>query len=230
MKRFWKKVALAEAGEGWGILLDGRPVNTPGRTPLRLPTAALAQVIADEWRGVGDTIDPRAMPFTSMANAAIDRVALDRAAFARSLAAYGESDLLCYRADMPEPLVERQRAGWDRVLDWARARYDVHFTVASGVMHQPQPAATVARLAEAIGARGAFELAGLHPVVTISGSLVLALALLEEAVDADAAWAAARIDDDWQAEQWGEDAIARQAADHARDGFMAGARFLALLR
>lgn len=225
MKRFWKDVTI----EGQGIALDGKPVRTPGRVPLVLPSPALAEAVADEWRAVGETIDPRAMQLTGLANAAIDRVAPDTATFAAGLAAYGESDLLYYRAELPEPLIERQRKAWDPLLDWARHRYDVHFETAAGVMHRAQPPATIARLAEAVGALDAFRLAGLSPVVTVSGSLVAALALIEGAAAAETVWQAAQIDEAWQAEMWGEDALATQARDAHRADFMAGARFLDLL-
>ncbi len=225
MKRFWKLVGV----EGQEIALDGRPVRTPGRAPLSLPSAALAEAVAEEWRAVGETIDPRAMPLTGLANAAIDRIAPDPAAFAAGLAAYGESDLLYYRADGPAPLVARQAAAWDPLLDWARARYDVHFEIATGVMHRPQPAATLARLGEAVAALDSFRLAGLSPIVTISGSLVAALALLEGAADAETVWRAAHVDENWQAEQWGEDALAARALDARRADFDAGVRLLALL-
>ncbi|UIJ46827.1 ATPase [Sphingomonas cannabina] len=229
MKRFWKEVAVVREGDGFGIALDDRPVRTPGRTPLAVPSEALAEAIAEEWRSVGETIDPRAMPLTGLANAAIDRIAPDPDAFAAGLARYGESDLLCYRAESPEPLVERQGAAWDPLLDWARGRYDVHFETTAGVIHRPQPEATLARLREAVTHLGPFELAGLSPLVTVTGSLVAALALLEGAADADTVWQASRIDDDWQAEQWGEDELARQAAEARRADFDAGAQFLRLL-
>lgn len=224
MRRFWREVAVD--GDGV-VLLDGRPVRTPGRVPLALPTAALAEAVAEEWRAVGETIDPRAMPMTGLANAAIDRIAPDPAAFAAGLARYGESDLLCYRADAPEPLVERQVAAWDPLLDWARARYDVTFAVTAGVMHVAQPVATIARLGEAVGALPPFALAGLSPVVTITGSLVGALALAEGAASADAVWAASRLDEDWQAEMWGADADALAVREARRREFDAGVRFLA---
>ena len=195
--------------------------------PLALPNDRLAEAIADEWRAVAGDIDPRAMPLTGLANAAIDRI--DPATFAAGLAKYGESDLLCYRADAPPPLVERQAAAWNPILDWARGRYDVHFEVTSGVIHQPQPAATIARLAEAVASRGAFELAGLSPVVTVTGSLVAALALAEGAFDAETIWAATQVDEAWQAEMWGEDALATAATAAHRADFDAGARFLSLL-
>ncbi|MGN6277914.1 MAG: ATP12 family chaperone protein [Sphingomonas sp.] len=225
MKRFWRDVTV----EGGEVRLDGRPVRTPGRAPLAIPYPRLAEAIADEWRAVEGEIDPRAMPLTGLANAAIDRIAPDPAAFAAGLANYGESDLLFYRAESPGELVARQRAAWDPLLDWARERYDVHFEVTSGVMHRAQPEATVARLTEAMAARKPFELAGLSPVVTVTGSLVAALALIEGASDAESVWRAARIDDDWQTEQWGEDDHAIRTRDSHRADFDAGVRFLSLL-
>ncbi|WP_404338377.1 ATP12 family chaperone protein [Sphingomonas sp. MMS12-HWE2-04] len=225
MKRFWKDVTVADRK----IALDAKPVRTPGRAPLSLPTDALAEAVAEEWRAVGETLDPRAMPLTGLANAAIDRIAPDTAAFAEGLARYGESDLLYYRADEPALLAERQAAAWDPLLDWARTRYDVHFETVAGVMHRAQPEATVARLREAVAALDAFRLAALSPLVTVTGSLVAALALLEGATDADAAWRAAQLDEDWQTEQWGVDPLAAQATAAHRADFDAGARLLALL-
>lgn len=227
MKRFWKEVTI---GPDRVVALDGRPVRTPGRVPLALPTEALAEAIAAEWRGVGETLDPRAMPLTGLANAAIDRIAPDRASFAAGLARYGEGDLLCYRAESPTELVRRQAAAWDPPLAWARGRYDVHFEVTAGVVHVPQPAATVARLGDAVGALDEWALAGLSPVVTITGSLVLGLAVVEGAMDAEAVWNAANLDEDWQAEQWGEDALASQARENRRHDYGASVRFLDALK
>jgi chaperone required for assembly of F1-ATPase len=226
MKRFWKTVTVdAERG----VRLDERPVRTPGRVPLLLPTDMLAEAVADEWREVTDDIDPRAMPLTGLANAAIDRIAPDPASFAAGLAAYGESDLLCYRAESPPDLVARQAALWDPPLDWARDRYDVHFEIVIGVIHRPQPEATIARLGAAIATRRPFELAPLSPIVTITGSLVLALALAERAMEAEAVWAAANLDEDWQAEHWGEDDLAVKARETRQHDFAAAARFLSLV-
>lgn len=225
MKRFWKEVTV----EANGIALDGRPVRTPGRAALVAPTAALAEAIAEEWRSVGEKLDPREMPFTGMANAAIDRIAPNTATFAAGLAKYGESDLLYYRAELPEPLVERQQAAWDPLLDWARGRYDVHFETTAGIIHKAQPEATLLRLNEAVAAFDAFQLAGLSPVVTVSGSLVAALALIEGAADAETIWTAAQIDEAWQEEMWGEDDLATTAREAHRKDFLAGARFLSLL-
>ncbi len=223
MKRFYKAVRVT--GER-GILLDARPVRTPGKTLLTLPNDALAEAVAEEWRAQGDVINPHAMPFTGLANAAIDRITPD---FAAGLSAYAQSELLCYRADKPPELVARQGAVWDPLLDWARDRFDVSFTLVTGIMHQAQPPATLTRLDEVVAARAPFELAPLHLLVTISGSLVIALAVLENELEADAAFAAAHLDELWQAEQWGEDDFALEArAVHHRD-FGNAALFLSLL-
>jgi chaperone required for assembly of F1-ATPase len=230
MKRFYKDAAVSEAERGFEIRLDGQPVKTPAREALVLPTQKLADAIASEWNAQGEKIDPRSMPFTGLANAAIDRVAPDPAAFARSLALFGESDLLCYRADKPQMLIAHQAEHWDPLLIWARRRFDIEFEVVSGIIHRPQPAGTVERLGRAVAARTSFELAALAPLVTISGSLIVALALAECAVDLGTAWAAASLDEAWQLEQWGSDAEAEAVLEARRDEFAAGFRFLQLLQ
>ena len=226
MKRFWTEVSVDAERV---VRLDARPVRTPGRVPLALPNEALAAAVADEWRAVGETVDPRAMPLTGLANAAIDRVAPDPAAFARELAAYADSDLLYYRAEQPPQLAARQAAAWDPLLDWARKRYDVHFEPVAGIVHHPQPAATVQRLSDAVAARDAFALAPMSPLVTITGTLVGTLALADGAIDADGLWNAAHLDEDWQAEQWGEDSLATQTRAYHRRDFDAAVCFLSLL-
>lgn len=227
MKRFWTDVTVARDG---GILLDSRPVRTPGRAPLILPTPALAQAVADEWRAVGETLDPRAMPLTGLANAAVDRVPPDPQGFADRVARFGESDLLCYRADSPAELVAREAAHWDPLLAWAQARYDVHFTIVSGIVHRPQPAATAARLRDAVTAQPAFVLAPLSTLVDLTGSLVIGLALAEDAVAPDAGWAAADVDAAWQREHWGVDPLETAALEERRSAYDAAVMFLACLR
>jgi chaperone required for assembly of F1-ATPase len=226
VKRFWTEVGVDAGGV---VTLDGKPVRTPGRLPLAIPYPALAYAVADEWRAVTGEIDPRTMPLTGLSNAAIERIPADRASFAASLARFGESDLLCYRAEAPPALVARQAALWDPLLAWARTRYDVHFEVVSGIMHRAQPAATIARLSGAVTARTPWELAGLAPIVTIGGSLVAALALLEGAASVDEAWRAVEADEDWQTEQWGRDEVSLAALEARRRDFHGAARFLGLL-
>ncbi len=229
MKRFYRQATVSPEAGGVGILLDGRPVRTPARSPLRVPTEELAEAIAEEWNAQGDKIEPHLMPLTGLANAAIDRVAPDPAAFARGLAQYGESDLLCYRADGPQSLVERQARAWDPLLGWARVRFGVEIEITSGVMHRAQPARTVEQFGRAVAARGAFQLAGLAPLVTIAGSLIVALALAEGAIGLEAAWDAAMLDEAWQAEQWGADPLAAASLENRRREFEGAYRFLTLL-
>ena len=225
MKRFYKTVTV----EHGAILLDGRAMRTPAGATLVIPAPALAEAVAEEWRAQGETIDLGTLPLTSLANAAVDRAAPDPAAFAAPIAAYAETDLLCYRADAPAELKAAQSAAWEPLLDWARSRYDVHFAVTSGVLHIAQPSATIARLREALIARGPFALAPMAPLVTISGSLIVSLMLAERAIGARDAFDATHLDELWQAEKWGEDEWGLQAREARRAEFMAAARFLDFL-
>jgi chaperone required for assembly of F1-ATPase len=229
MKRFWKTAEVTADEHGWGISLDGRPLRTPARALLQVVSEPLARAIADEWQDAGETVEPRAMPLTGLANAAIDRVMPDPEAFAATLARYAESDLLAYRADAPQPLIDRQTAAWDPLLQWARRRYDIDFAVTSGITFVPQPPATVTRLRHAVASLDPFRLAALSPVVTIGGSLIAALAMVEGAWAPEDAWTALIVDEAWQAEKWGEDAEAEEALANRRAEFMAAARFLSLL-
>jgi chaperone required for assembly of F1-ATPase len=229
VKRFWTKVDVVAQDGGWGVTLDDRPVRTPVRAMLLLPTEPLARAVAAEWSAVGETIDPRAMPLTGLANAAIDHAATGRDAFAASLAKYAEADLVCYRAEAPRALVERQAREWDPLLVWARRRFDVDFVVTSGILHVAQPPATVRRLAHAVGVLGPFQLAALSPLVTIGGSLVAALAVLEREMTVEAAWDIVSLDERWQLEQWGSDTEAETVLANRRRDLVAAARFLQLL-
>ncbi|HYW15412.1 MAG TPA: ATP12 family protein [Allosphingosinicella sp.] len=229
MKRFYKQATVSPEAGGVAILLDGRPVRTPARAPLRVPTEELAEVIAAEWNEQGEKIEPHLMPLTGLGNAAIDRVTPDPAAFARTLAQYGESDLLCYRAEGPQSLVERQQRVWDPLVGWARTRFGIEIETTAGVMHRPQPAPTVEQLGRAVAARAPFQLAGLAPLVTVAGSLIIALALAEGAIGLEAAWDAAMLDEAWQAEQWGADPLAAASLESRRRDFEGAYRFLTLL-
>lgn len=229
MRRFWKEVTVGQDDGGWAVQLDGRSVRTPAQASLSVPNRALADAIADEWRSVGDEVDTSVMPLTGFANAAIDRVAAERQAFAAGLGRYAEADLACYRSEWPPELVERQEQGWDPLLAWARRRFDVDFATTSGLMHIPQPPATVERLAHEVTALDPFRLAGLSSLVAIGGSLIAGLAVLERAIPADEAWTAVSVDERWQLEQWGSDTDAEKALENRRLDFLAAARFLDML-
>lgn len=230
MKRFFDKAATQPLEGGIGITLDGRAVRTPAKAPLILPSRALAEAIAAEWNAQGDKIDPRSMPLTGLANAAIDRILPDPASFAANIAIFAESDLTAYRAEQPASLIARQAGLWDPVIEWAKGRYDIAFAVTSGIIHQPQPNTTLERLRAATAAHTPFELAGLHQLVTISGSLLIGLAMLEQAIDSATGWEAGHIDELWQIEQWGEDDLAAKARAARRADFDSAAEFLTLLR
>jgi chaperone required for assembly of F1-ATPase len=226
MKRFWKNASVETVGDAYAIRLDARPVKTPMRADLLLPNVAMAQAICAEWNAVGDDIDPLLMPITGLANAAIDRIAADRDGFVSAIAAYGESDLFCYRAEEPDILVQRQADIWDRYLRWAQARYFVTFTVVTGIMHQPQPAATLARLKAAVAELNQWQLAAASKMVPITGSLIALLALLEGEVTAAALWPDLVLDELWQEEKWGADDFALKNRRDREADFMGAARFL----
>ena len=229
MRRFWKEARAVRRDSGWTVELDGRPLRTPAKSELLSPSERLAEAIAQEWAEAGETVDPRAMPLTGLANAAIDHVTPDPDRFAANLATYGESDLLCYRAEAPAKLAEREAAAWDPLLAWARRRFDIDFQLAAGITHVPQPDATVVRLGNAVAALDPFRLSALSPLVTIGGSLVAALAVLEQAVPAEAAWQDVSLDERWQLEQWGSDSEAEAALENKRREFLGAARFAQLL-
>jgi len=227
-KRFWKAAQAEACEDGFTVRLDGRPVKTPAKVPLVVPTLEMAQAIAAEWDAQQGEVKPDTMPVTRAANSAIDKIVPQRAAVVEIVAAYGGSDLLCYRAVGPEALVARQAAGWDPLLDWAAEALGARLRVTQGVMHVAQDAAALARLTARVEALTPFRLAAFHDLVAVSGSLVLALAVTEGRLAPQEAWDLSRIDEAWQVEQWGEDeeAAASEAARHA--GFVAAARFFAL--
>ncbi|WP_340264279.1 ATP12 family chaperone protein [Sphingobium mellinum] len=229
MRRFYKDVDVVAGEQGHEISLDGRPVRTPARAALALPTLKLAEAIAGEWRTQGDTIDPRSMPFTGLANGAIDQVAPGHRDFAAGIARYAESDLLCYRADGPHELVAKESAAWDPLLEWARHRYDVAFQVTQGIIPVEQPAETLERMGAAVAALDPFRLAGLSTLVTLSGSLVCGLALVEGGHDVEDVWTASEIDEAWEIAQWGEDADAAARSARRKQEFLMAHRFCALV-
>jgi len=228
-RRFWKDVDVRPAGGGWEVMLDGRVLRTPGNQPLILPTEALARAVAEEWAAQGDIIAPLTMPLTRAVNAAVERVSQQKAAVASMLAAYAEADLLCYRAEGGR-LAELQAEGWQPLLDWAEAAFGARLCATGGVIPVPQDAAALARLAERVEALDPFALTALHDLVTLPGSLVLGLAVLEGRIDAATAHALSRIDEDFQAEQWGRDAEAEEAAEGRRQAMLSAERLWRLSR
>lgn len=224
-KRFWKATTVTEGPGGFGVALDGRPVKTPGKEPLVVPSRPLAAAIAAEWEAQQGQIDPRQMPLTRAANSALDKVALQHAEVAALIAEYGGTDHLCYRAATPAALRALQDAAWQPLLDWAAARFGAELRAGEGVLPLPQDPASLARLAAEVATKDAFALAALHDLVAITGSLVLGLAVAEGQIDAETAWRLSRIDEDWQISQWGEDDEAQHHAAAKRAALLDAARF-----
>jgi len=229
-KRLYDAAAAVPADGGLTVALDGRPVRTPAKAPLVVPGAALAEAIASEWAAQDAEVRPETMPLTRLANSAIDRVAARRAEVVDQVAAYGNTDLLCFRADAPSALVERQTAVWQPLVDWAAATLGASLRVTTGIVPVAQPPETLAALRMALEALDDFELGAVGQLTAATGSLVIALALDAGRLTPDEAFAASQLDETFQMEAWGEDdeALARRAALEAE--IAAAARFLALHR
>ena len=224
-KRFWKEATVEAVEGGFTVKLDGRGVKTPAKTPLVVPTQALADAIAAEWDAQDKKIDPLTMPVTRGANAALDKVATQKDEVVEMLAAYGDCDLLCYRAAGPVELISLQQAAWDPLLDWSAQSLGAPLMAKEGVIHAPQAPETLDRLTALVADMDNFGLAAFHDLVAMSGSLILALAVTRKRLSADDAWAVSRIDEDWQITQWGEDDEARATVAIKHEAFLAAARF-----
>ncbi len=228
MKRFYKEAA-AEPGDGaFVVALDGKSVRTPGKQPLRVPTRRMADAIAAEWRDQGDEIVPVSMPLTRLANSALDSTAPNRAQVIDQVSAYGGADLLCYRAEEPADLIERQSAEWQPVLDWLGAAHGATLTVTSGILPVAQPPAALAAIVTVVAAFDDFRLTGLHAATAAAGSVALGLALATGRIDADAAWRAAHLDELYQEGRWGGDAEAASRREALRGEIAAAARFMVI--
>jgi chaperone required for assembly of F1-ATPase len=206
MKRFYKEVCVAPCEGGFCVLLDGKPIKTPGRNMLVLPTETLAAAIAREWHAQGEEIIATSMPVLRLANTVVDGVTTNRASVIDAILRFGENDLLCYRAHQPPELVARQHDGWDPMLDWVRQRHGAHMRTAEGLTHVDQTLDALLALRQVLEEFGPFTLGALHVIASITGSVVLALAVAEGFITGKNAFALSRIDEVYQAEKWGEDA------------------------
>ena len=226
-KRFWKEVSVEEDGAGFAVALDGRRVKTPAKTALVVPTRALAEAIAAEWDAQDEQIDPLSMPNTRSANAAIDKVAVQFAEVADMLAEYGDSDLLCYRAESPEGLVARQSESWDAALDWAEAALGARLLPRTGILHAPQDGAALEVLRKRVHQMTPFQLAAFHDLVGLTGSLILGFATAANWRTLDEIWEISRIDERWQEELWGPDDEAQAIEAQKKQAFEHAAGFYA---
>ena len=212
-KRFYASAGIGEADGGYTVTLDGKPIKTPSGRTVVVPARALAEMIAAEWNAQGEFLDPLTMPLTRFANSVVQGVTDNVAAVADDVAKYFGSDLLFYRAGHPEGLVAREATHWDPILFWAAETLGAHFMLAEGVMHVGQPDEAIAAARGALPA-DPWQIGALHVVTTLTGSALLALALFHRVIDAGQTWAAAHVDEDWNAEKWGvdEEVAARKAS------------------
>lgn len=232
-RRFYKGVTvetLDRGDHGFGVQLDGKPLRTPAKAILAVPTRALAEAIATEWEAQAEHIDPATMPLTKLVNSGLDGVRGREAEVREDISKYAASDLLCYRASQPEPLKRRQAELWDPVLAWGREALGTAFVTGEGIMPVSQPEATGPAVVRALAGCDAFTLAALHVMTALTGSALLALAHARGRLSAEAAWAAAHVDEDWQISQWGEDAEAAARRRYRWGEMQAASRLLDLLR
>lgn len=228
MKRFWKQAAATPVDGGFTVALDGRPMRTPAKRALVIARSALAEAIATEWNELPADFDPQVLILTRFANTAIDRVQDLRDQVLDELSGWGGSDLVSYRADAPVELVDRQARHWDPVIEWARERFDIQLKVTTGLMPVRQEAEVIERLRAALAWRPDADLAALHTIVSMLGSLLLGLAVAEGRLSVEDAWTASRIDEDFQIEKWGSDSEAEGRAAKMRAELGAAHLFLTL--
>lgn len=227
-RRFYKQVGVTGSGASFSIALDDRPLRTPLKRPLDLPTRPLAEAIAAEWEAQGQKIEPHTMPFTKLANTALDRVATDRERIIGEIVDFAGSDLICYRATTPPDLIERQARLWQPVLDWARQAFQGEFQATEGILHIAQPPASLTALQDFLATRSPWLLTALHNMTTLTGSALLSAMACEKGLPPSDAWLAAHVDEDWQIEQWGWDEEARHRRDFRKREFDTCLRFCEL--
>jgi chaperone required for assembly of F1-ATPase len=230
MKRFYTQARAAPAESGFTVTLDGKPLRTPGKATLLVPTEALAVAIAEEWQAQSDDIDPLQMPLTRLAATAIDRVAPQRGAAVAEILAYVGSDLVCFRASEPAALVARQESVWQPLVAWVRERYDVALAVTTGIVAAPQQPRVADAIRRVVESLAPLPLTVLHALTTAAGSVVVGLAAMEGRLDVAGIWAAAQLEEDFQIERWGEPPESAARRQALRRDIEASCRFLALLR
>lgn len=227
-RRFYKQVAVTGTAAPFAIALDDRTLRTPLKRPLDLPTKVLAEALAAEWEAQAEKIQPHTMPFTKLANTALDRVATDKDRIIGEIVDFAGSDLVCYRAATPPDLVERQARIWQPVLDWARETFQGEFQATEGILHIAQPEASLAALREYLSTKSPWALTALHNLTTLTGSALLSAMACEKGILPAEAWLAAHVDEDYQIEQWGWDEEARHRRDFRKREFDTCLRFCEL--
>jgi chaperone required for assembly of F1-ATPase len=227
-RRFFREAAPTGSGP-FGIALDGRPLKTPSKRDFLVPSLALAEAIAAEWNGQGNRVNPERMALTKLANTAIDRVADSEQRIIDDIVGYAGADLVCYRATEPEGLVQREGKAWDPIMDWGAEFFDAEFQTTVGIIHQRQDDAAIQAVRRYLTELDAMRLCAIHNLTTLTGSALIATALTEGLLDADDAWHAAHVDEDWQIERWGRDEEATQRRMRQEEEFRQTVRFLSLL-
>jgi YD repeat-containing protein len=230
VRRFYKSVAVTGAKAPFSIALDDRPLRTPLKRPLELPSRPIAEAVASEWSAQGEKIEPQKMPFTRLANTALDRVAGNFPRIMGDIVGFAGSDLVCYRADEPIGLIERQARNWQPVLDWARTRLGGAFAVTEGIVHIEQPTSALEAIRSYLAGKDAWALTALHNMTTLTGSALISAMACEAAILPAEAWLAAHVDEDWQIEHWGWDEEARLRRHHRKQEFDVCLRFYELSR
>ncbi len=218
-KRFWKTVTVTQDDTGFGVALDQHQLKTPLKASFCVPTRALADLARDEWDAQIETVAPMAMPTTRLINATLDKVSINKQAVIDNLAEYAGTDLLCYRAERPAELVGRQADAWDPILGWAASEFKAPLKVTAGVMFVEQPEQSLANLKAELEKLSAFELSAAHELISISGSLVVAMSVLTNHLSVEQAWEACRVDETFQIEQWGADEEAEEMAALKAEAF-----------
>ena len=226
-KRFWETVSTVcvDGASLYKVYLDKRLLNSPNKKPLILPTKEMADHVVFEWESQGDKVDPLTMPYTRSANSSIDKVAPQTDEIRKLVTDYGDSDLICYRADKPKELVRRQEKIWSNLVLWSASDLNAPLNIFEGVVYEPQPSQSILEFEKQVSNLNTFQLCALYDLVTISGSLVLSLAVIKNFLNLDNAWSACQVDEDWQQENWGIDEVESVRTLNRKTAFFHAASF-----